>query len=195
MENEVKEPAPKYNYISPEEYLALERKASFKSEYFHGQVLAMAGASLRHNLIESNIIGHLSGFLAGKKCTIMGSNMRVSNPSGESYMYPDALIYCGDPILEDDKFDTLTNPLVIFEILSPSATGIDKGRKVFFYQQIPSLLQYIMVDSQKRFIQIARRQPDLSWKMETLDEKYPDFEITPLNFHFSLDKCYQGTGL
>jgi Uma2 family endonuclease len=195
MENEVKEPAPKYNFISPEEYLEAERLAETKNEYYHGQILAMAGASLRHNMIDSNIVGELGEFLKGKNCRIFGSNMRVSTPSRDSYMYPDALIYCGEPMLEDDKFDTLTNPSVIFEILSPSTTGIDKGRKFFFYQQIPSLQEYIMIDSQKRFIHIARRQPDNSWKMETLNEEATGFIISSVNYHLSIDRIYDGTGL
>lgn len=195
MENEVKEPAPKYNFISPEEYLERERLAEIKNEYYHGQVLAMAGASLRHNMIDSNIIGELAEFLKGKNCNIFGSNMRVSTPSRDSYMYPDALIYCGEPMLEDEKFDTLTNPSVIFEILSPSTTGIDKGRKFFFYQQISSLQEYIMIDSQKRFIHIARRQPDNSWKMETLNEEATGFIISSVNYRLSIDRIYEGTGL
>lgn len=195
MENEVKEPAPKYNYISQDEYLAMERVAEYKDEYYYGQVLARSGASLKHNRIDGNLIGAIGHFLKGNKCTILPSNMRVGTPSHDSYMYPDASIVCGEPELEDDKFDTLTNPSVIFEILSPSTRSIDKGRKFFFYQQIPSLQEYIMIDSLKRFIQLARKQPDQSWKVETLDEKNQFLFVRTINFELSLDEIYDRTGL
>ncbi len=160
MENEVKEAAPKYNYITPAQYLEMERAAEYKNEYYDGHVYAMSGASLKHNIINRNLVSSLSNFLREKDCQVLPSHMRVSTPSSDSYMYPDALIICGKPELEDDKFDTLKNPSVIFEILSPSTTTIDKGRKFFFYQQIPSLKEYIMIDSLKRFIQLGRKQDD-----------------------------------
>ena len=81
--------------------------------------------------------------------------MRVCTPTQDAYMYPDALIVCGEPQLEDDKFDTLINLSVIFEILSPSTRSIDKGRKFFFYKEISSLQEYIMIDSLNRFIQLV----------------------------------------
>ena len=195
MENEVKEPAPKYNYISPEEYLERERTAEYKNEYYYGQVLAMSGASLKHNYIDINLITAIGGFLKEKKCRILPGNMRVSTPSHDSYMYPDALIVCGEPELEDDKFDTLTNPSVIFEILSPSTRSIDKGRKFFFYQQIASLQEYIMIDSLKRFIHLARKQSNKLWEMETLDEKTESLFIRTINFELSLEQIYINTGL
>ncbi|MBL7749553.1 MAG: Uma2 family endonuclease [Chitinophagaceae bacterium] len=195
MENEVKEPAPKYNYISPEEYLEKERTAEYKNEYYHGQVLAMSGASLKHNIIDRNLLSNIGSFLKGKDCQVLPGNMRVSTPTHDTYMYPDALIVCGDPLLEDDKFDTLLNPVVIFEILSPSTRSIDKGRKFFFYQQIPSLKEYIMIDSLKRFIHIARKQSDNSWIMETITDEQSHITIVAINYTFSLDLIYEGTGL
>ena len=133
MADEVQEPALKYNYITPAEYLLDERAAAEKHEYYDGQVLAMSGAGLKHNLIASNLVGKISTFLDGKDCRILFSEMRVSTLQQDAYMYPDALIVCGELQLEDDRFDTLLNPSVIFEILSPSTRSIDKGRKFFFY--------------------------------------------------------------
>lgn len=195
MENEVKEPAPKYNYVSPEEYLAQERASENNNEYYNGQVLAMSGASLKHTLINGNIITAIGEFLKNKNCRVLPSGIRVSTPSHDSYMYPDASIICEEPVLEDDKFDTLLNPSVIFEILSPSTRSIDKGRKFFFYQQIPSLKEYIMIDSLKRFIHLAKRMPDLTWKVETIHEEEKNIEITSIGFSFPLDLIYDGTGL
>jgi Uma2 family endonuclease len=195
MENEVKEPAPKYNYVSPEQYLEFERAAEHKNEYYYGQILSMSGASLKHNIIDGNLLSNIGQFLKDKPCRILPANMRVSTPTRDSYMYPDASIVCGEPVLEDDKFDTLTNPSVIFEILSPSTRSIDKGRKFFFYQQILSLQEYHMIDSLKRFIHIARKQPDQSWKVETISRETVSIFIGPINYHLSLDQIYEGTGL
>ncbi len=195
MENEVKEPAPKYNFISPDEYLAMERATEERNEYYDGLVLAMSGGSMEHNLIDRNLVGILYGFLKDKECQVLPSHMRVSSPDRENYMYPDASIVCGKPELEDDKFDTLTNPSVIFEILSPSTKGMDKQRKFFFYMQIPSLKEYIMIDSVQRYIIIARKQADSSWKFEELNDTAENLFIQRIGFSLPLSELYEGTNL
>jgi Uma2 family endonuclease len=195
MENEVKEPAPKYNYISPEEYLAMERATDERNEYFDGQVFAMSGASLNHNTIEANLIACLKDFLKDKGCRVLPGHMRVTTPSHDSYMYPDTIIVCGSPELEDDKFDTLTNPTVIFEILSPSTRSIDKARKFFFYQEIPSLKEYIMVDSQKRFAQVARKLSNGEWQVEISDNTKESVFIQSINYHLGFNIIYEDTNL
>lgn len=195
MENKVKEAAVRYNFISPDEYLEMERASEERNEYYDGLVLPMAGASMEHNRIDRNLIGLLYDFLKGKDCEVLPSHMRISTPARENYMYPDASIVCGKPELEDDKFDTLTNPSVIFEILSPSTMGADKGRKFFFYKLIPSLKEYIMIDSKKRHITISRRQPDGAWKFEELDETAAELVIQTIQFNLSINELYDGTTL
>jgi Uma2 family endonuclease len=182
MANEVKEPALKFNYTSPAEYLLAERASEEKHEYYDGQVLAMGGASIRHSDITSNLLTSIGNYLKGKDCKILAADMRVSTATQDAYMYPDALIVCGERQLEDEKFDTLLNPSVIFEILSPSTRSIDKGRKLFFYKGIPSLQEYIMIDSLKRFIQLVRN-PAASLFIRTI------------NFHLPLQEIYTDTGL
>jgi Uma2 family endonuclease len=173
---------------SPEEYLAFERASKEKHEYFGGhfggRVVAMAGASLAHNRIVSNLIGEISPVLREKSCEILPSDIRISVPSRESYMYPDAVIICAQPEMEDDQFDTLKNPTVIFEILSPSTEDYDRGRKFFFYMQIPSFKEYILIDSAQRFVEIRRRQEDGSWKFETIAD--PDSKVLVSSIQISL---------
>lgn len=193
MENEVREAAFKYNYVTPEEYLQEERKATEKHEYFDGQVLAMSGASIEHNSINANLIIHIGAHLKGKNCKILPSGMRVSTSADDAYMYPDASIVCGEPHLQDNSFDTLLNPIVIFEILSPSTRSVDKGRKLFFYQRIPSLQEYIMIDAGKRFIQLARKQPDGHWKFEELHEETRSLQIQSIEYAIELDDIYANT--
>lgn len=195
MENEVKEPAFKYNYITPAEYLTAERAAEEKHEYYDGQVLAMPGASAKHVVIASNLVGNISAFLKGKDCRVLFSDMRVSTLNRDAYMYPDALIVCGGLQLEDDKFDTLLNPSVIFEILSPSTRSIDKGRKLFFYQQIPSLQEFIMIDSLKQCIQAVRKQANGEWQLEAITDPAASLFIKTIGFHLPLEEIYTDTGL
>jgi Uma2 family endonuclease len=195
MANEVKEPAFKYNYITPAEYLLAERASEEKHEYYDGQVLAMSGASLKHIRITRNLTLTIGTYLQEKDCEILPGEMRVSTPGRDTYMYPDAVIFCGKETLEDDVFDTLLNPSVIFEILSPSTRSIDKGRKFFFYQQIPTLQEYIMIDSQKRFIQLARKQADSSWIIEIIKNADASLFIRTINFSLPLQEIYSDTGL
>ncbi len=195
MENEVREAAFKYNFITPAEYLLAERAAVEKHEYFDGQVLAMSGASMNHNDIVANLIIHIGSRLQDKNCKILPGDMRVSTPEHDAYMYPDASIVCGEPQLEDDVFDTLLNPVVIFEILSPSTRSIDKGRKLFFYQRITSLQEYIMIDSRKRFIQLARKDAGGKWVFEELNEATTSLFLQTIQFNLPLDDIYQRTGL
>jgi len=195
MENKVKEAAPKYNFISPEEYLVMERASEEKHEYFYGYVQAMSGARLAHNQIASNLYTDIGSFLKNKECQILPSDMRISTPSHETYMYPDAQIVCGEPQMEDERFDTLTNPSVIIEILSESTQHMGKGRKFFFYRQIPSLKEYIMIDSKKRFLQIIRRQHDDLWKFEDLNETAAALIIQTIQLSLPINDVYRNTGL
>ena len=195
MANEVKEPALKYNYTSPAEYLLAERVSEEKHEYYDGQILAMSGAGLNHNRIQANLLINIGSWLKGKNCSILPGDMRVTTPTQDAYMYPDSLIVCGEPQLQDDTFDTLLNPSVIFEILSPTTKGVDKGRKLFFYKRIPSLQEYIMIDSLKKFIQLARKQPDGAWMFEDISNPEASLFIRTINFQLPLQEIYTDTGL
>lgn len=165
-----------------------------KSNY-DGVVYAMSGESLRHNRIERNVISEITNFLKNSECEILPGNMRVTTPSHDSYMYPDASIVCGEPILEDNKFDTLINPVVINEILSLSTRGIDKKRKFLFYREISSLKEYIMIDSLKRSFIVVRRQPDDSWKFQDFNEKDLELFIETIGYKLALSSIYKDTGL
>ena len=150
---------------SPAEYLIRERRAKDKHEYFEGEVVALAGASLAHNRIVTNVIQAMDKILAGKKCEILPSDIRITTPGEMAYMYPDATIVCGQPEMADNKFDTLRNPRIIFEVLSPSTRDHDRTKKFFFYRQIPSFQEYILIDSTQHFIEAAIREGD-DWTFE-----------------------------
>lgn len=195
MENTVQEPASKYNFISPKEYLEMERASDEKHEYFDGHIYLMSGASLKHAKVAINLTIKIGSFLENKDCSILAETMRVTSPSNDSYMYPDVLIVCGKEELEDDQFDTLLNPSVVFEILSPSTRSIDKGRKMMYYKEIPSLKEYFMVDTDTQLVHCVRRQPSGDWRLETVTGEMSDLFIETIQFNLPLAAIYKGTGI
>jgi Uma2 family endonuclease len=190
MENIVKEPALKYNYISAEEYLEMERVAKEKHEYYQGEVFAMSGASLKHNEIFSNLFGEIAYKLKGKSCKPYGSDLRIHIPKNTLYTYPDISIICGDPALTDDKFDTATNPTVIIELLSQSTRNYDKLEKFSLYRDIYSLQEYILVDSQKIHVEKHIRNADNSWQLTDYYQGEDTFLIASVNINICLKDIY-----
>jgi Uma2 family endonuclease len=182
--------APAIKYTTPQEYLKLERASDTKHEYFEGEIVAMAGATLAHNYIVANIIREIGSFLKGKSCKITPSDLRISIPSANSYTYPDATIICGKPEMEDDKFDTAKNPAVIFEVMSGSSSQYDSGNKFLYYQRIPSLQEYILIDSRKKFVVVYRRQTIDMWKIETLEDPKSVIYIRTIDYNLPFDDLY-----
>ena len=144
-------------YFTPEEYIALERKAAYKSEYFNGHIVAMSGASFAHNFINANLVTELNNRLRSGNCVAISSDMRVRPSPRESYFYPDVVVVCGEPEFEDDTFDTLLNPIVIVEVLSTSTERRDRGEKFTRYKQVASLQEYVLVSQDKVWVEHHRR--------------------------------------
>jgi Uma2 family endonuclease len=146
-----------------QEYLELERAAEYKSEYYRGEIFAMAEAGFNHNRITENMSGELYIALRGKSCQSFSRDMRVHIPENTLYTYPDLLIVCGKPELLDQQKDTVLNPSVIIEILSPSTVGYDTGQKFHLYRSIPSLTEYVLIDSQKIGADVHRKGEHGVW--------------------------------
>jgi len=182
--------APAMKYISPQEYLEMERESPTKHMYLDGEIIAMSGASLAHNDIVANLLREIGSFLKGKQCKIRPSDLRISIPSANSYTYPDATIICGKPEMEDDRFDTARNPAVIFEVLSGSTKNYDQGDKFLYYQRISSLQEYIVIDSFKRLAVIYTRQSTDLWKIETLEDNKSILSIKTIDYKLSFDDLY-----
>lgn len=153
-------------YITPEAYIALERKAQVKSEYIHGEVLAMSGASLAHTLITLDIATELNIQLRGSKCKVITNDMRVRTGPQGSYFYPDVVVFCGAPQFEDNVFDTLLNPTLVVEVLSPSTEAYDRGEKFAHYQKLTSLQEYVLV-AQDRIQVDHYRLMETQWVRQT----------------------------
>jgi Uma2 family endonuclease len=132
-------------YITEQEYIEFERASTSKHEYFDGQIYAMTGASRIHNLIAGNTLATLHGQLRRKPCQVLPSDMRVKVMRTGLNTYPDLVVICGEPEFTDDVFDTLVNPLVLIEVLSPSTERYDRGMKFQNYRTIESLQDYILI--------------------------------------------------
>jgi Uma2 family endonuclease len=149
--------------LTPQEYLARERKAEFRSEYYRGEMFAMAGTSWEHTLIKENIARHAGNQLNGGPCRIVTSDLRVNIPATGLYTYPDIIVVCDKPEFEDDVFDTLLNPRVLMEVLSESTEKYDRGEKFKQYRQIPSLQEYVLIAQDEALVERHVRQPDDTW--------------------------------
>jgi Uma2 family endonuclease len=144
-----------------EDYLTLERNAPYKSEFHDGEIYAMTGASRQHNLIAFNIAGELRDQLKNRPCEAYISDMRVKAATARSYHYPDITVVCGTPQFEDAHVDTLLNPTVLIEVLSPSTEAYDRGGKFAHYRKIASLCEYLLVTQDQPSIERYLRQGDV----------------------------------
>lgn len=149
--------------ITPREYLARERQAETKSEYVRGEVFAMSGASREHNLIAANIARHLGNQLRDRECEVYQSDMRVKVSSTGLYTYPDVTVVCSEPQFEDAELDTLVNPKVLIEVLSPSTADYDRGGKFAHYRRLPSLLEYLLISQDRPLVEHHVRQSQDQW--------------------------------
>ncbi|MEW6349467.1 MAG: Uma2 family endonuclease [Thermodesulfobacteriota bacterium] len=175
--------------LTPAEYLALERKADHKSAYVSGQIVAMSGASRRHNQITVNITGELHARLKGRLCFVFASDMRVKVPMTGTYAYPDVTALCEEPLFEDAHLDTLLNPSVLIEVLSDSTEAFDRGEKFSHYRRIPSLRDYLLIDQNKvRVEHFVRR--DNQWVLTEKDGLEDTVELDSIRCSLSLREIY-----
>ncbi len=191
---EIKEPAIAYSKekISIEEYLEMENIAVEKHEYYKGEIFAMSGAKMPHNTITKNLSGNLFGKLKGKKCQPYGSDTRIHVPSNTLFTYPDVSIICGEVItLNDDDYNVL-NPSVIIEVLSPSTKNYDRGEKFKLYRDIPTLKEYILVDSETIHIEIFRLNEHNHWELEEYNTIEDILDIKVIDDKIPLSEIYEG---
>lgn len=154
---------PQSSFLTPEAYLARERVAEFKSEYFNGEVFVIAGNSRAHCRISMNVLRILDTQLLERDCNVYASNLRVKIRKIGKYTYPDVVLTCGKELFEDDEVDTLLNPIVIIEILSASTEAYDRGKKFQHYQFIDSLAEYILIVQDAVRVEQYVRQSDHTW--------------------------------
>lgn len=149
--------------LTPEQYLEIERRAEFRSEYYRGVMYAMAGGSSAHSLIIVNFCGELRQAVKGQKCYVFQTDLRLRVSPAGLFTYPDMMVVCGDPAYADDRRDTVLNPILIVEVLSTSTERTDRGRKFADYGTLDSLREYVLVSQREPRIEIYRRQPNAPW--------------------------------
>lgn len=177
-------------YLTPEEYLAWERKSDTKHEYLGGEIIAMSGASHAHSLIVTNISGELYIQLKGGTCEVHTNDIRVRTSPEISYFYPDILVVCGEPRFKDNTFDTLLNPIVLVEVLSPSTEAYDRGRKFKHYQQLTSLREYILVSQDEVRVEHYRQQRT-EWQPTEFRSLADVLSLTSIDCELSLEDIYR----
>lgn len=193
---EIREPAVAYgkNKLTPEEYLAWESTATEKHEYYRGEVFAMAGASMRHNVIAKNLMIGIGVRLRGKQCQPYGSDLRIHIPENTLFTYPDISIICRD-IVEEENDDYAIAPTVIIEILSSSTKSYDRGEKFRLYRDILTLKAYILIDSESIAIEAFRINASGHWELEEYKSVNAVLTIPVVDLAIPLQDIYEGTKL
>ena len=177
--------------LTPEDYLALERSADFKSEYFNGEIFAMTGASESHNLVVINTIRELSTQLKKRPCKVYANDMRVKvDPTG-LYTYPDVVVTCGKAQFDDTHLDTLLNPVLIVEVLSDSTEAYDRGRKFEHYRKLDSLVEYVLIAQNRPHIESYRRQADQQWLLREYSELDGTLRLLSIDCDLALAEIYE----
>jgi Uma2 family endonuclease len=177
--------------FTPEEYLAIEREAAERSQYICGQIYNMAGASPRHELICANVIAMLHGRVP-RTCRVFGSNLRIRTSPDGLFTYPDASVVCGAFQFHDEQEDTVTNPIMIVEVLSRATERFDRGGKFDLYKSVDSLRSYLLVAQDRARIEHYVRQPGGAWNLTIAEGLTARLEIESIGCVLDSADIYDG---
>lgn len=175
--------------MTEEEYLAAEKRSLTKSEWRAGRVVAMSGGSPRHNVIATHVSRALGNALAGRRCTVFSSDQRVHIAAAKTYTYPDVTVTCERPTFHAKDKDSLTNPKVIVEVLSKSTEAYDRGKKFAYYESIPSLMEYVIVEQVERRVEHWKRLESGQW-LRTIVEGDGVLSLPILDCRIALSDIY-----
>jgi Uma2 family endonuclease len=178
--------------LTSQEYLARERQADYRSEFYRGEMFAMAGASWEHSLVKDNMAGEARSRLKGGPCRVVTSDLRVKITATGLYTYPDIVVVCDEPQFEDDMFDTLLNPHTLVEVLSDSTEKYDRGLKFGHYRQLPSVQEYVLVAQDRPLVERYVRQPDGSWLLTAWNDLTQTFTFSSIPVQIPLAEIYRG---
>jgi Uma2 family endonuclease len=178
-------------FLTPEQYLEIERLAERKSEYFNGEMFLMAGAKEAHNLLVANLVREIGQQLRSRPCRVYPSDMRVRVSATGLYTYPDVIAVCGPPRFLDDQKDTLLNPDLIVEVLSPSTEAYDRGRKFEQYKSLESLREYLLVVSDRVHADLYARQTDGRWLLTSADRMEDSLTLESVGAQLTMADLYE----
>jgi Uma2 family endonuclease len=176
--------------LTPAEYFEFERDASFKSEYFSGEMFSMAGGSARHSQISINTARALGNLLAGRPCIVYGSDLRIHVSATGLYTYPDASVVCGPIEFHDGRKDTILNPLLIVEVLSESTEAYDRGRKFRHYQRVPAFREYLLISQHEPIVERYLFNADGTWTLTSQTDLNASLTLLSLKIDLPLAMVY-----
>ena len=182
-------------FLTPEKYLASERAGDRKHEYYQGEVFAMVGASFEHVGITANLVASLHGQLQGRPCRVFLSDLRVKVSRTGLYTYPDVGVVCDEPEFDDDHNDTLLNPRVIIEVLSPSTESYDRGKKFAHYRTVETLTEYLLVSQDQPRIEQFVRQPNHDWLLHEATQLPETIHLPSIDCDLKLSDVYANIDL
>ncbi len=177
-------------FITAEEYFEIEEAAEYKSEYYHGEMFAMSGASNNHNIVAGNTFFNLYGSLRNTDCLVYIGDMKVQLDEARHYAYPDVSVVCGNVEFAPGRNDTIVNPVVIIEVLSESTQDYDRGLKFKAYQNIPSLKEYILIDQYSCSVEYFFKDESGKWNSEKLDKPEDTLKLRSADAEISLKAIY-----
>ncbi len=180
-----------HEIMTEAEYLSFERASEQKHEFLNGHIYAMSGASRAHNLITNYTSATLINQLQGRPCEVYPGDMRIKVEATGLYTYPDISIVCGEVQLADNEFDTLLNPGLIIEVLSPSTESYDRGKKFHHYQQLESLQEYVLIAQDNPRIERFLRQNHGNWLLNNVVGLDASLQLESINTHLALANVYQ----
>lgn len=184
--------APLHRQLTIADYLVIEGDSSTKHEFYQGEVTAMAGASVEHNIIAGNIFAQLHTQLRGKDCRSFNSDQRIKVEHAGYYTYADVSVICGQVQAAKDDPLSATNPRVIVEVLSPSTEFVDKRRKLKLYIQFDSLCEYVIVEQDSAYINKYARNDDGTWTMSVIEGLEASVNLGSIGCQLQTVDIYQG---
>lgn len=179
-------------YYTPEEYLGLEEVAEYKSEYHDGQIIPMTGGTTNHNEIAGNFYSHFKFAFRGQNYRIYMGDVRLWIPRYRRYTYPDVMVIEGAPVYECSATTTVTNPLLIVEVLSKSTTNYDQGEKFRYYRSIPEFREYILIDQYSFHVEQFSKNLEGKWVLTEYELQDSVLTLDSIEFQFSLSELYEG---
>ncbi|MUG98035.1 Uma2 family endonuclease [Scytonema sp. UIC 10036] len=177
-------------YYTPEEYLELEEKAEFRSEYRNGEIIPMTGGTTNHNKIALNFAASLKIALRGKKYDVYMADVRLWIPRYRQYTYPDVMVIQGQPVYTGTNTTTIMNPSLIAEVLSKSTKNYDQGDKFLYYRSIPEFKEYILIDQYSHHVMQYVKTAEGQWLFTELENESANLSLQTMNFQIQLSELY-----
>ncbi|MCU0535828.1 MAG: Uma2 family endonuclease [Hydrococcus sp. Prado102] len=178
-------------YYTPEEYLALEQKAEYKNEYRDGEIVPMTGGTTNHNNIAGNFYVRVLLALRDKNFNIYIGDVRLWLSRYRIYTYPDVMVINGDPVYEGTGTTTVTNPLLIVEVLSNSTKNYDQGEKFDFYRSIPEFKEYILIDQYRFYVKQFAKNQEGKWVLTEYEGENATLVLESVEFQIGVRELYQ----